>query len=75
VPFFFMALTRSEGRVSHEGPILCHAHCNRIRDIHLSTEFVHNHVDRARSRTQTRNAAKGFALDDRSFASRLFAQH
>jgi hypothetical protein len=35
----------------------------------LSTEFVHNHVDRASLQAQTRNAAKGLRWSERSFAS------
>jgi hypothetical protein len=32
---------------------------HRIRDSQLSTEFVHNHVDRVPPFTQTRSTAKG----------------
>jgi len=46
----------------------CHRALHRIRDTELSTEFVHNHVDRPLQLAQRGNAAKGLRWTDYSFA-------
>jgi hypothetical protein len=46
-----------------------HTRAGRFPPRHLSTEFVHNHVDRAVARGQTASAGKGLHRDARDFAS------
>ena len=73
--FFSWLAFGSEAPVSHKTKSLATAPMHGVGWLssvtQLSTKFVHNHVDRAALRGQTRNAAKGLRWSDRSFASSL----
>jgi hypothetical protein len=67
LPVFFMGYGPAERE-----SVQFHTRTRRFPPRHLSTEFVHNHVDREDWRGQSASASKGLRRGARDFAS---AQH